>query len=96
MKILKGSAINHRELNQKVYALQEGQGTRIEAFFLSFSLGFLLAFLCALMAPPRAMAGDIAGDASSANRQQVLNQNGMVSGKVTETANSIKIGRAHV
>lgn len=86
--------MNHRELNRKVYALQEGQWTRIEAFFLSFSLGFLLAFLCALMAPSRAMAGDIAGDASSANRQQVLNQNGMVSGKVTETANSVIIDGA--
>ena len=50
--------MNRRGLNQKNYVLQEGQRTRMEAFFLSFSLGFLLAFLCALMAPSRAMAGD--------------------------------------
>lgn len=86
--------MNRRGLNQKNYVLQEGQRTRMEAFFLSFSLGFLLAFLCALMAPSRAMAGDITGDASPANRQQVSNQNGMVSGKVTETANSVIIDGA--
>ena len=79
---------------------------RLVSFLMSFFLGFALAFLLTLAGPSRAMAGDVAASelapaaspdssaSSDSSASQNVSQSALVSGKVTETADSIIVDGA--